>query len=117
MADDLSVRYGDLLTGSYDCVDRIVLNAYYPLGHNPGGFRTWWRRLHGGSEEHLDDTHVMRFAGRFARRVRAYAAAGGIPVIDCKRGERKRPQMNNTLVSGRAWGEAVVPLAVEVVAA
>ena len=89
MADDLSVRYGDLLTGSYDCVDRIVLNAYYPLGHNPGGFRTWWRRLHGGSEEHLDDTHVMRFAGRFARRVRAYAAAGGIPVIDCKRGERK----------------------------
>ncbi len=89
MADDLSVRYEDLLTGSYDCVDRIVLNAYYPLGHNPGGFRTWWRRLHGGSEEHLDDTHVMRFAGRFARRVRAYAAAGGIPVIDCKRGERK----------------------------
>src|SRR6266568_3392382 len=53
MADDLSVRYGDLLTGSYDCVDRIVLNAYYPLGHNPGGFRTWWRRLHGGSEEYL----------------------------------------------------------------
>src|SRR6266702_3544221 len=89
MADDLSVRYGDLLTGSYDCVDRIVLNAYYPLGHNPGGFRTWWRRLHGGSEEHLDDTHVMRFAGRFARRVRAYAAVAGIPVIDCKRGERK----------------------------
>src|SRR6266536_600376 len=89
MADDFCERYGDLLSGSYDCVDRIVLNAYYPLGHNPGGFRTWWRRLHGGSEEHLDDTHVMRFAGRFARRVRAYAAAGGIPVIDCRRGERK----------------------------
>ena len=34
----------DLLTGSYDCVDRIVLNAYYPMGHSPGGFRTWWRR-------------------------------------------------------------------------
>jgi hypothetical protein len=28
-------------------------------------------------------------AGRFARRVRASAAAHGIPVIDCKRGERK----------------------------
>jgi hypothetical protein len=33
--DDFSARYGDLLTGSYDCVDRVVLNAYYPLGHNP----------------------------------------------------------------------------------
>jgi hypothetical protein len=31
----------------------------------------------------------MRMAGRFARRVRASAHAHGIPVIDCKRGERK----------------------------
>ena len=35
MADSLSKRYGDLLTGSYDCVDRIVLNAYFSLGHQP----------------------------------------------------------------------------------
>jgi hypothetical protein len=35
------------VTGSYDCVDRIVLNAFFPLGHNPGGFRTWWRRWQG----------------------------------------------------------------------
>jgi hypothetical protein len=54
MADEFSQRYGDLLTGSYDCVDRIVLNAYFPLGPNLGGFRAWWRRLHGDSEEHLD---------------------------------------------------------------
>jgi hypothetical protein len=27
VADDFSERYGDLLTGPYDCVDRIVLNA------------------------------------------------------------------------------------------
>jgi hypothetical protein len=46
VADGFSKRYGDLLYGSYDCVDRIVFNAYYPLGHNPDGFRTWWRRLH-----------------------------------------------------------------------
>ncbi len=31
----------------------------------------------------------MRLAGRFARRVRASAAAHGIPVIDCKADERK----------------------------
>ena len=43
MADDFSARYGDLLAGSYDCVDRIVLNAYFPLGHNLGGFRTGFR--------------------------------------------------------------------------
>jgi hypothetical protein len=89
VADDFSARYGDLLTGSYDCVDRIVLNAYFPLGHNPGGFRVWWRRLHGGSDDELDNTHLMRFAGRFARRVKAWAGANGVPVIYCKAGERK----------------------------
>ena len=66
-----------------------MLNAYYPLGHNPGGFRMWWRRWHGDSDAELDDAHLMRLAGRFARRVRAWAAANGVPVIDCKAGERK----------------------------
>ncbi len=89
MPDDFSERYGNLLTGSYDCVDRIVLNAYFSLGHTPGGFRTWWRHLHDGSDEQLDNTHLMRMAGRFSRRVRAVATANGIPVIDCGRGERK----------------------------
>ena len=69
MADSLSDRYADLLTGSYDWVDRIVLNAYFRMGHNPGGFRSWWRAL-SGSEETLDHTHLMRLAGRFRRRVR-----------------------------------------------
>jgi len=89
VADDFCGRYGDLLTGSYDCVDRIVLNAYFPLGHNPGGLRCWWRRWHDGSDEQLDNTHLMRFAGRFARRLKAWAAANGVPVIYCKAGERK----------------------------
>ena len=89
MAEDFSGRYGNLLTGSYDCVDRIVLNAYFSLGHNPGGFRVWWRRLHEGSEELLDNTHLMRFAGRFARRVKAWGESAGVPVIYCKAGQRK----------------------------
>ena len=29
MADGLGHIYQDLLNGSYDCVDRIVLNGYY----------------------------------------------------------------------------------------
>jgi hypothetical protein len=89
VADDFCERYGNLLTGSYDCVDRIVLNAYFSLGHNPGGFRVWWRRLHEGSEELLDNTHLMRFAGRFARRVKAWGESAGVPVIYCKAGQRK----------------------------
>ena len=88
MADDFTERYGDLLAGSYDCVDRVVLNAFFPIGHNPGGFRSWWRRLH-GSDDQLDDTYLMRMAGRFARRVKAWAAANGVPVIFCTAGERK----------------------------
>jgi hypothetical protein len=87
--DEFAARYGDLLTGVYDCVDRIVLNAYFSLAHSPGGFRVWWRRLHGDSDEELDNAHLMRMAGRFSRRVRGWAAANGVPVIDCKSGERK----------------------------
>jgi hypothetical protein len=98
VVDEFSDRYGDLLTGSYDCVDRIVLNAYFPLGHNPGGFRVWWRRWHDDSDELLDNTHLMRMAGRFSRRVRAWAGAQGIPVIDCKRGERKHQIAEDYLV-------------------
>ncbi|MGV1010691.1 MAG: hypothetical protein ACOYBY_19245 [Dermatophilaceae bacterium] len=89
MVDEFTERYGELLTGSYDCVDRIVLNAYFPLGHNPGGFRTWWRRLHDDGDESLDNAHLIRLAGRFARRVRAWAAANRVPVIDCTAEDRK----------------------------
>jgi hypothetical protein len=73
MADQLSTDYKDLLDGRYDCIDRIVLNAYFSLGYSAGGFRCWWRRLHDGSEENLDNAHLMRMAGRFSRRVRAFA--------------------------------------------
>ena len=31
----------------------------------------------------------MRMAGRFSRRLRAWAEANGVPVVDCGRGERK----------------------------
>ena len=84
-------RYGDLLTGSYDCVDRIVLNAFFPLGHNPGGFRCWWRGLHGG----FDDGGAGQYAPDAVRgpvRPPGQGAGGrrtGSPVIYCKTGERK----------------------------
>ena len=88
MGDGLSTLYQDLLSGSYDCVDRIVLNAYFRMGHDPGGFRLWWRQLT-GSDATLDNAHVMRLAGRFARRIRGYAKANNVPVVNCSAGERK----------------------------
>src|SRR6476469_9500390 len=88
MSDGLSTLYQDLLSGSYDCVDRIVLNAYFRMGHDPGGFRLWWRQLT-GSDATLDNAHVMRLAGRFGRRIRGYAKVNDIPVVNCSAGERK----------------------------
>ena len=99
MADELTERYQDLLHGSYDCVDRIVLNAYNSLCYSAGGFRQWWRRLMNGSDEHLDNAHLMRMAGRFSRRVRGFAKAHRIPVIDCRRGERKHDVAEEYLTS------------------
>ena len=87
--DELSNYYSDLLDGSYECVDRIVLNGYFGLAYSAGGFRSWWRPLHGGSDDQLDNAHLIRMAGRFSRRVRGWSRASGVPVIDCDREERK----------------------------
>ncbi len=38
--DGLSAYDEELLEGRYDCVDRIVLNGYFPLGQQGGAFRT-----------------------------------------------------------------------------
>ena len=88
MTDELSQAYAEYLTGTYDSPDRIVLNAFFRPGYSPGGFRNWWRRLYGNDDD-LDDARLMRLAGRFGRRLRAYAKKEGIPVINCQSGERK----------------------------
>jgi hypothetical protein len=36
-SDELSSCYAELLEGTYDCVDRVVLNAYFPMGQTGGG--------------------------------------------------------------------------------
>jgi hypothetical protein len=77
-----------ILDGAYDCVDRIVLRAYFRFIQQPGGFRLWWRQWQ-GSEEHLDDAHLMRVAGHFARRLKAWAVQAGVPVIFSGASQRK----------------------------
>ena len=98
MPDQLSSLYGEFLEGGYDCVDRIVCNAYFSMGQSGGGFRMWWRELH-GSDENLDNNHLMRMAGRFSRRLRAWAKEKNIPVIYCSPGEDKHKIAEQHLAS------------------
>jgi hypothetical protein len=106
MTDGLSTLYQDLLGGSYDCVDRIVLNAYFRMGHDPGGFRVWWRALT-GSGETLETAYVMRLAGRFSRRIRGYAKAHDIPVIEA--GQRKQDLAEEYLAKAHANTAPAMP--------
>lgn len=77
-----------VIESTYDCVDRIVLRAYFPLAQTPGGFRFWWRKLMDGDTD-LDTTHLMRFAGRFSRRIHAYCEENNIPLLHCPSKDRK----------------------------
>jgi hypothetical protein len=88
MPDGLSRMYASLVDGTYDCVDRIVLNAYFRFAQSPAGFRLWWRQLY-GTDDDLDNAHLMRMAGRFRRRLRAWALANNISVRRCRHGEQK----------------------------
>jgi hypothetical protein len=76
-SDEFSRYYAELLQGTYDCVDRVVLNAFYPLGQTGGGVRSWWRRLY-GDDSNLDDEHLREMAGTFSRRLHAFCAKQGI---------------------------------------
>jgi hypothetical protein len=86
--DQLSQHYSEMLEGTYECADRIVLNGYYKKCHHPGGFRIWWRTLK-GSDDDLDKNNLMRMAGRFNRRVYGFVDHANIPIITCKSQDKK----------------------------
>ncbi|MBO3713588.1 MAG: hypothetical protein J5X23_01015 [Candidatus Accumulibacter sp.] len=52
--DDLSAYYEELLEGRYDCVDRIVLNGYFPLGQQAISLEKEGNCFVGGSFQALD---------------------------------------------------------------
>jgi hypothetical protein len=87
-SDAFSEYYAKLLQGTYDCVDRIVLNAFFPVGQTAGGIRTWWRFLR-GDDLSLDDEHLREMAGTFSRRLQALRVKHGIPVIKAQARDRK----------------------------
>jgi hypothetical protein len=86
--DDFSQYYAEHMEGVYECVDRIVINAYNPLGQNGGGFRYWWRQMK-GDDAGLTNENLRGMAGDFARRLRGWAKKSGVPVVDARAGERK----------------------------
>lgn len=86
--DGFTKYYAPLLADMYDVVDRITINARYNFACSPGGFRLWWFDRF-GTFENLNDTMLMRLAGRYGRRVRGWARKRGIPVVDCSKGVRK----------------------------
>ena len=72
MPDDFSAYIAELLNGTYDCVDRISLRGYFPLGQTSGGLLTWWNKLYPGRL--LTQEQLRRLSGDLGRRINAYYA-------------------------------------------
>lgn len=98
LEDVFAEHYENEIEGTYDCPDRIVLNAYFSMGCSGGGFRLWWRQLH-GSDANLNDNALIRMAGRFSRRLRTACEKRGIPVIDFRKGTRKHEKAESLMPS------------------
>ena len=86
--DAFSAYHAHLIEGSYDCVDRLVVNCYYQLGQTGGGFRTFWRRWK-GDDRRLSNEGLRQGAGDFARRLKAHCRKHDIPWIECAAGDVK----------------------------
>ncbi len=91
-----SEHYCELLEGEYDCIDRIVLNAYYPKLLSGGGLRDWYRQLK-GSDSDLSTAALMRIAGVVSQRVQAYCKKKNIPFVHYQTGERKHEDAEKLL--------------------
>lgn len=89
--DSLTAHYKPLLEGCYDSIDRIVLNAYLPMLVFAGGVRIWYRGMK-GSDQGLSTAGLMKFAGRFSRRVQFFCKSKDIPFKRFYSGERKHEE-------------------------
>jgi len=108
IGDDAFTRYyAPLPDDMYDVVDRISLNARYNFACGPGGFGQWWFDRY-GTFDGLNDTFLMRRAGRFSRRARGWARKHNVPFVDCPAGIRDD---NSTGHRSAGAGSAVSPCA------
>lgn len=86
--DEFSSYLAELLYGTYDCVDRISLRGYFPMGQTSGGLLTWWNQLCPGAR--LTEEKLRSLAGDFGRRVKAYAQKHSIPLRYCEIGDKTK---------------------------
>ena len=100
--DDFSTYHASLLEGSYDCVDRITVNAFYPMGQTGGGTRLWWRDWK-GDEKTLSDAGMKAVAGDFSRRLQSWCRKHRIPFIECRAGEEKHVLAESLLPKDRKF--------------
>ncbi len=100
--DSLTSHYSPLLEGHYDCIDRIVLNAYTPMLLIPGGVRNWYRIMRGGDED-MSNASMMKFAGRFSRRVKSFCKTKHIPLEYFQSGERKDQRAKELIPADKAF--------------
>jgi len=94
--DKLTEHYNSLLEDNYDCIDRLVLNAYCPMLLQGGGIRYWWRELK-GDDSTLETNHLMRIAGRFSRRVNSYCKKNNVPLVYFRAGQRKHEKATSLI--------------------
>ena len=80
--DAFAAYHEDLIEADYDCVDRLVVNCYYPLGQAGGGFRTFWRQWK-GDDSGLSGQALRQAAGDLSRRLKAHCQKQGILWIEC----------------------------------
>ena len=114
--DELSTYVADLLEGTYDCVDRITLRGYYPLGQTSGGLLTWWNQLF--SNTPLTEERLRKLAGDFGRRVDGYASKHKIPLrYFASRGERQARPSGKASSRGSEVSRGVCHLCVQSVGA
>lgn len=87
-SDEFSAYVQDLLTGSYDCVDRISLRGYFPLGQASGGMITWWNQLR--PQTPISQKALRAMAGDFGRRVHAFAEKNQLPLEHFELGDKSK---------------------------
>ncbi len=57
----------------------------------PGGVRNWYRIME-GSDKDMSVSSMMRYAGRFSRRVQSFCKKKNIPFVYFQTGERKHKE-------------------------
>lgn len=100
--DSLTKHYTPLLEGEYDCIDRIVLNAYCPMLLVGGGVRNWYRLME-GSDKDMSDASMMRYAGRFSRRVQSFCKKKNIPFVRFHTGKRKHEEAEKLIPKDKSF--------------